>query len=804
MGVMDVSSLDLAAICAELVGTTGTSAVIINRLVRCYDDAPKALRQFQVQAIAAKQSLDQILSFLDSDPPAFHSRDDLDALNIYLSAIRTVISNAQRHAARLGNAATDQPGCAWSNVRSIWDDADISASEERLSKQVKALGVYISIANLDQKSQYLAKLRHAQDLSSARDDALIYVDVGVTTSPAAPPPYQLINPTEPGVALQRTQDTFAQPNASLNSPSNLTVSGSIRRPISQPRDTDELSDLSPTLVKPRPQTATTQHTQHSGFYLGSQSNTFGPSSSTLTLAISPDRADAYTTSGPHRNASDTWIMSGITSMPGMSGMSVRKIKSMALLRKQKDTPLFEGAVQGDALHPEEFRARVSRYTAGVTPAWASIRLLDSGKSKEKFRNRFTKDPEDDIGPSRMQSNFKIGDKKLWNAILHKEAERVKEIMEHRWYDNIIIEKQDSLTALHMAASLGLCSIVQVLLTSGANPNCADRFGLTPLHYAADFGCPSCLQILVEGGAKVNGVPPRASVKPPIWYAADRGHVEAVQILLRYGAHFLSQITTIKETLLHIAVKSGSVPICQSLLGAGANANESFLTLLMAASRSAELLGCLRRAGADINRRDTNQETLLHKYVTFGNVAMVNSILSLGADPNLADISGRSPLHAALVDGDLEAAPAIIRALAAKGADPNAQDSLGRTPLHLAVLRGRADAVHALSQAGADHGIADKAGTTPQAEAEKPDYAERPAGNRLSDYKMSKHIMDQWHLAPVRRKPTLPSDMPDMPDIPEMSAGPTRIAAAPKVPGGMQVQELEAISNPHQFAAELPG
>ncbi|RYP60561.1 hypothetical protein DL769_008049 [Monosporascus sp. CRB-8-3] len=712
--------------------------------------------------MSAKQSLDQILSSLDSDPPTFQRRDDLTALNICFSAIRIVANDVQRHIGRLNIATTGQPSYAWSSVQSLWDSADIKASEERLGRQVRALAVYISIAEVDEKSRHLAKLRHAQDLDSARDDALTFIDADVATSFDAPPPYEEMLPTDDALALQSTSNTSALPTDSQSSSEN--TDGPSRPSVSSANRSLQVTETDP--VRP----GLTSDSQPSNMADPSSSSSLVLAKSTLALvAFSSPNAIGSSQSSPQASNSTSQVVAEEHSEEpppdGLyprtkSGLSARRIKSLALLRKPNTTPLLLGqTLQGDLLNPGEFKSRVSSYTSGVTPSWKMVTLIGKENSMQTYRNRFTKDPADDISPSKMQRNFKIADKELWDAILHKEAAKVAEIMQHRWSDNVMVEKQDSLMALHLAASLGLCGIVQILLATGANPNCSDRFGITPLHYAADFGCANCLKILVEAGAKVDGVPPKASLKPPIWYAAEKGHVEAANTLLKLGAHFINQITTIKETLLHIAVKSGSAPICESLLAAGADPNESFSTLLMAASRSPEILGCLRKAGADIDMRDTNGETLLHKHVTSGDVPMVRFILSLGADPNLTDDSGRSPLHAAVADGGREIAPEMVKRLRKKGANMNAQNSLGQTALHIAVLWGRADVVHMLCQSGADLNIADETGTSAWAEVQKPDYMSRTTRNSFTDFRKSKHIMEQWFGKAARRKPTVIQELP---------------------------------------------
>ncbi|RYO75205.1 hypothetical protein DL762_010134 [Monosporascus cannonballus] len=755
--------------------------------------------------MSTKQSLDQILSSLDSDPPTYQRRDDLTALNIYFSAIRIVANDIQRHIGRLNIATTGRPSYAWSSVQSLWDTADIKTSEERLGRQVRALAVYISIAEVDEKSRHFAKLRHAQDLNSARDDALTFIDADVATSFDAPPPYEEMLPTDDGLALQSTSNTSALPHGSQSSSENTDgLSRPSVSPVNRSLQGTETDSVRPDL---------TSGSQPSNMADPSASSSLVLARSTLALvAFNSPNAIVSSQSSPQASSSTSRAVVEESSEgpppDGLcprtkSGLSARRIKSLALLRKPKTTPLsLDRTRQGDLLNPGEFKSRVSSYTSGVTPSWRMVTLIGKENSVQRYRNRFTKDPADDISPSKMQGTFKITDRELWDAILHKEAAKVAEIMQHRWSDNVMVEKQDSLMALHMAASLGLCGIVQILLATGANPNCSDRFGVTPLHYAADFGCANCLRILVAAGAKVDGVPPKASLKPPIWYAAEKGHVEAVNILLKLGAHFVNQITTVKESLLHIAVKSGSMPICESLLAIGANPNESFSTLLMAASRSPEILGCLRKAGADIDMRDTNGETLLHKHVASGDVPMARFILSLGADPNLKDDFGRSPLHAAVADGGPEVAPEMVKRLRKKGANINAQNSLGQTPLHMAILWGRADVVHMLYQSGADLNVADETGTSAWAEAQKPDYTSRTTRNGFADYRKSKHIMEQWFGKAARRKPTVTPELPASPVPRTTNHRPEPAAASVYESSRVSLHEL-ADTDPFRQVYEMP-
>ena len=73
------------------------------------------------------------------------------------------------------------------------------------------------------------------------------------------------------------------------------------------------------------------------------------------------------------------------------------------------------------------------------------------------------------------------------------------------------------------------------------------------------------------------------------------------------------------------------------------------------------------------------------------------LLDAGADVNLAALeSGVTPLAAAVIEG----AAACVRQLLAKGADPELTDADGLTPLMHAALHGRVDSAAALVEAGA--------------------------------------------------------------------------------------------------------
>jgi ankyrin repeat protein len=75
---------------------------------------------------------------------------------------------------------------------------------------------------------------------------------------------------------------------------------------------------------------------------------------------------------------------------------------------------------------------------------------------------------------------------------------------------------------------------------------------------------------------------------------------------------------------------------------------------------------------------------------------------------VVDRAGRSPLHYAALDNDVE----LARSALADGVDPNGADRDGFRPLHFAAQQGAAEVARLLLDAGADVDPANAYGNTP--------------------------------------------------------------------------------------------
>jgi hemoglobin len=106
-------------------------------------------------------------------------------------------------------------------------------------------------------------------------------------------------------------------------------------------------------------------------------------------------------------------------------------------------------------------------------------------------------------------------------------------------------------------------------------------------------------------------------------------------------------------------------------------------------------------------------TLLHFASGAGCLAVVKSLLRLGADPNTQDSGGHTPLYRVANECGSDAGPEIVRALVHAGGDVNACGGVTRaTPLHMAARRGFMGIAQALLDCGAATDVKDSKGDTP--------------------------------------------------------------------------------------------
>ncbi|HZM04774.1 MAG TPA: ankyrin repeat domain-containing protein [Candidatus Saccharimonadales bacterium] len=285
-------------------------------------------------------------------------------------------------------------------------------------------------------------------------------------------------------------------------------------------------------------------------------------------------------------------------------------------------------------------------------------------------------------------------------------------------------------ALYEAAGRGYKTVAETLLAYHADINAVTTKGETALDAAAANGHLAIVQLLLAHGAEVDLKVNNGRARTALGMAASRpqntpiiralldahanpnadkwdapllgaiyvGDRESAELLLQAGANpnkkgaedIQGNVNGVALTPLSLALSMDQLSMVQLLLKFKADPNDSQTfgrPVLFEALGDTNLLHALLDAGAKVDAPDEHASmngyathwTPLEAAVSQNNLSAVEFLLKHGANPNLPDQRGDTPLHWAAQE---PAAEQVFRLLMDVKADPNVRDLEGKTPLDL--------------------------------------------------------------------------------------------------------------------------
>lgn len=214
-------------------------------------------------------------------------------------------------------------------------------------------------------------------------------------------------------------------------------------------------------------------------------------------------------------------------------------------------------------------------------------------------------------------------------------------------EDINAVQPDGMTALFWAVYYDKTDVARLLLNAGANPNAESRYGLTPLIQAAMNGNSDMITMLLDAGADANASTPEGD--NAILNASRTGAAEGVLALIEAGANVNSRDSYLWQTPLMWAAANNQAEVARILIANGADMN--------AISAALDLRGVLQsRVQGDF---PDGGLTALHHAARENGIAAARVLMESGANLDIPDPQGISPLRIAIINANLDLARMLV-------------------------------------------------------------------------------------------------------------------------------------------------
>ena len=271
--------------------------------------------------------------------------------------------------------------------------------------------------------------------------------------------------------------------------------------------------------------------------------------------------------------------------------------------------------------------------------------------------------------------------RLFRAVRTGEVKTVKRV---RQSDRVDITTTDPTgrTVLHIGAEQGGTGLFHFLLEcSGLNINAADDSGKTALFYAAQFERVVLLQRLLSSyGALVNIRD--KSGRTALSYAAQHNSYRSTELLLEAGAEIALGDDHGRSPLFY-AVESGNCAAAVRLVRHMEDGNQALL--LAGQMGRTKIQSKLMTLEASIANWEIGiLQKLLLQSARSGRDDMVRPLVQFhGIEVDTQDADGRTPLSLAAERGHCN----VVRILSKRGANRELKDSNGQSPVDYALRHG---------------------------------------------------------------------------------------------------------------------
>lgn len=235
-------------------------------------------------------------------------------------------------------------------------------------------------------------------------------------------------------------------------------------------------------------------------------------------------------------------------------------------------------------------------------------------------------------------------------------------------------------------------IVQTLIDKGAKIDIQDVDERSLLYIPIKYDYYDILTLLLKTNKENIGISiidiKDKYYKIPIHYAINLKNIRAIKLLLEYGSN--PNIPDINGyNSLHHAIYSRNPEICKLIIkyisDINSRCNTGETSLHMACNlQLLNIVQILIDNKIDLDIQDFDHEfTSLHYAVTLNNRDITKLLLNSGANPNIQDVFGNTPIHYAINENSSESITILLTSKSTKSSiNLNLWNIDGKIPLHI--------------------------------------------------------------------------------------------------------------------------
>ena len=331
------------------------------------------------------------------------------------------------------------------------------------------------------------------------------------------------------------------------------------------------------------------------------------------------------------------------------------------------------------------------------------------------------------------TNFQIWTAKWWKGtgFLPKRSSIFGQLA---WSNTPVTFFQDEFShacdSIHVAAFLGLTSVVALRLNDGINPRLRDRRGRTALDYAINYyhiltpRHESTARLLLKRGVSINEPDNRGETL--LFRVTRRLHevrspnIKMVAFLLEQGASPIGKFPERQSPILNLLgqIQYDYIEQIKLLIDHQADIDmqdkKGFTPLMIAVHRKDEdMTRLLLEKGANTGITNSYSETSLEIAASLNSIKLVRLLLQHGAEPNAQDSKGQTALMRAVTAPTFFASPkAVVTSLLDNGANVNLRNDKLESALTLASRLWKPETALLLLKRGADIDVEDWVCRTP--------------------------------------------------------------------------------------------